>query len=141
MFLMDTTTVSEFRKMGAGRADAGVVTWNAETRATDLFVSVVTIMELEVGVLRAERVDAVRGAHLRRWLDHVLPSSFGDRILPVDDMVARRAATFHVPHPAPTGDSLIAATALVHGLTVVTRNVRDFERFHGVRVLNPWSGG
>lgn len=106
---------------------------------TALFLSAMTIIELEIGVLRIERRDPSQGANLRRWLDdHVLPA-FAGRILAVDTAVAQRCASLHVPDPRPDRDALIAATALVHGLTVVTRNVGDFEPT-GVRTLNPWQG-
>jgi hypothetical protein len=96
-----------------------------------------TIHELEVGVLLAERRDPAQGAVLRAWLNgHVLPA-FGDRILAIDAAVAQRSARLHVPDPRPLRDGLIAATALVHGMTVVTRNVGDFEPT-GVATLNPW---
>jgi predicted nucleic acid-binding protein len=98
---------------------------------------VITSLELELGTLLAERRDRSRGKILRAWLDdHVLPA-FADRILPVDTAVARRSAALHVPDPRPIRDALIAATALVHGMTVVTRNVSDFEST-GARVVNPW---
>jgi predicted nucleic acid-binding protein len=103
-----------------------------------LYVSVVTLQELEIGVLLAERRNASQGGVLRTWLNtHVLPA-FSDRVLPVDLPVALRSAALHVPNPRPVRDALIAATALVHGLTVVTRDVADFERM-GVAILNPWS--
>ena len=98
----------------------------AITRMSSLFVSVVTLQELEIGTLLAERRDRTQGAILRAWLDeHVIPT-FTDRILPVDTATARRSAALRVPDPRPVRDAFIAATALVHGLTVVTRNVADF---------------
>jgi predicted nucleic acid-binding protein len=102
-----------------------------------LFLSAITIQELEIGTLLVERRDALQGAILRAWLeDHVLPA-FADRILPVYTAVARRAAALHVPDPRPIRDALIAATALVHDLTVVTRDVADFAPT-GTRVFDPW---
>ena len=137
MFLLDTNVVSELRKVRAGKADQQVAVWADGVEASDLYVSVITIQELEIGVLLAERRDPVKGASLRVWLnDHVLPA-FADRILAVDMAVAQRSARLHVPDPHPVRDGLIAATALVHGMTVVTRNVADFEST-GVPVLNPW---
>lgn len=94
-------------------------------------------MELEIGVRRIERRDASQGLLLRRWLeDQVLPQ-FTGRMLPVDLLVARRCAVLHVPDRHEEGDAMIAATALAHSLTVVTRNTRDFEPM-GVPLLNPW---
>jgi hypothetical protein len=101
-------------------------------------MSVITLQELEIGVRLAERRDVSQGAVLRTWLeDHVLPA-FADRLLVVDKAVALRSAALHVPAPRPVRDGLIAATALVHGMTVVTRNTADFEPT-GVSLLNPWS--
>jgi hypothetical protein len=103
----------------------------------DLYLSAITIQELEIGVLLAERRDPSQGALFRLWLnDHVIPA-FNGRILDVDTAVAQRSAKLHVPDPRPVRDGLIAATALVHGMTVVTRNVADFEPT-GVKTLNPW---
>src|SRR5690606_12479049 len=103
-----------------------------------LFVSVITIHELELGALQAERKDARAGAILREWLErHVLPA-FADRIVPVDTDVAVRAAGLLVPDPRPLQDTLIAATALVHGMTVATRNVADFVGT-GAKLVNPWA--
>ena len=137
MYLLDTNVVSELRKAGAGRADPNVARWAAGVPTARLFISVITLMELESGVLLMERRDARQGALLRTWLTaHVVPA-FAGRVLPVDEAVALRAAALHVPDPRPESDALIAATALVHGLTVVTRNGADFEPT-GVAQLNPW---
>ena len=137
MYLLDTNVVSELRKVRAGRADANVAAWADMVAATSLFISAITIHELELGVLQKERIDAAQGAVLRLWLhQHVLPA-FSERILMVDAVVALRSAQLHVPDPRPSRDAFIAATALVHGLLVVTRDVADF-RPTGVRVINPW---
>jgi len=137
MFVLDTNVVSELRKVRQGKADANVVAWSQSVDAADLFVSAITIMELELGVLAIERKDAAQGALLRAWLErHVLPE-FADRTLPVDTAVAQRCARLHVPDKRGERDALIAATALVHGMTLVTRNTADF-RPTGVELLNPW---
>lgn len=137
MFVLDTNVVSELRKVRAGKADSNVAAWSATVDAPALFVSAVTIMELETGVLQIERRDPAQGALLRAWLDgHVLPE-FAGRVLPVDTAVAQRCARLHVPDRRSERDALIAATALVHGMTVVTRNVADFVET-GVPIVNPW---
>jgi predicted nucleic acid-binding protein len=139
MFLLDTNVVSELRKAKAGKANPGVTAWAEDVPAAFLFLSVISLHELEHGVLLAERRDAAQGRALRRWLDSSVMKAFSDRFLPVDAQVARRAAALHVPDPAPFRDALIAATALVHTMTVVTRNTIDFSRFDGVEVNNPWT--
>ncbi len=137
MFVLDTNVVSELRKVRHGKADTNVAAWSQSVDAADLFVSAITFMELELGVLSIERKDATQGAMLRSWLDqHVLPE-FSGRTLPVDTAVALRCARLHVPDKRDERDALIAATALVHGMTVVTRNVADFEPT-GVALINPW---
>jgi toxin FitB len=138
MHLLDTNVVSELRKVSAGRADPNVAAWVAGVPSGQLFLSVITLHELEHGVLLAERSDPVSGVTLRRWLDESVARAFDGRFLPVDEAVARAAAAFHVPDPASFRDALIGATAMVHGLVMVTRNERDFERFAGIRLLNPW---
>lgn len=137
MYLLDTNVISELRKARAGKADRNVAAWAAAVPLTQLFVSVVTIHELDMGVLFAERRDPRQGRLLRAWLDGRVIAGFGTRILPVDTAIARRSARLHVPNPRPFRDALISATALVHGMTVVTRNVTDFEPT-GVPFVNPW---
>jgi toxin FitB len=137
MFLLDTNVVSELRKARTGRADPRVTAWASMIPASDLFLSVIVVQELEIGVLQVERRDPAQGALLRAWLeDHVLPT-FSDRLLPIDAAIARRSARLHVPDPRPYRDGLMAATALVRGMTVVTRNVADFATTD-VPLLNPW---
>jgi predicted nucleic acid-binding protein len=135
MYVLDTNLVSELRKVGASKANPGVVAWTRGVDAGDMYVSAITIMELELGVLAIERKDAAQGAILRTWLDQKVLPEFTKRILPVDTAVAQRCARLHVPDKR---DALIAATALVHGMTVVTRNADDFHPT-GVMVLNPWT--
>lgn len=137
MFLLDTNVVSELRKIRLGRADKNVAQWADSVDAVDLYLSAIAIQELEMGVLLAERRDPSQGAIFRVWLEsHVLPA-FAGRILPVDTAVAQRCAALHVPDPRPAMDSLVAATALVHGMTLVMRNVAGFQS-SGVTILNPW---
>lgn len=137
MYVLDTNVVSELRKIRLGKADAQFALWADSIEVMDLYLSAITIQELEIGVLLAERRDPSKGAVFRLWLNgHVIPA-FNGRILDVDTAVAQRSAKLHVPDPRPVRDGLIAATALVHGMTVVTRNVADFEPT-GVTTLNPW---
>ena len=138
MYVLDTNVISELRKIRLGKANRYVAKWADSIDAVDLYLSVITIQELEMGVLLAERRDPSQGAIFRAWLNgHVLPA-FAGRILPVDIAVAQRSARLHVPDPRPVRDALIAATALVHGMTVVTRNVADFKPME-VPILNPWT--
>ena len=137
-YLLDTNVVSELPKIRLGKADRYVAQWADIVDASDLYLSVITVQELEIGVLLADRRDPPQGAVFRAWLNHQVLPAFADRILSVDTAVVQRSARLHVPDPRPVRDGLIAATALVHGLTVVTRNIADFEP-PGVAVLNPWS--
>lgn len=134
-YLVDTNVWSELRNRG--RCDANVRAWAESLPETAFYLSVVTVMELERGVMRIERRDMSQGARLRTWLESRVMQPFAERILPVTVAIARRSAALHVPDPRPEGDALIAATALSHGLTVVTRNIADFEPM-GVQLLNPW---
>lgn len=135
MYLLDTNVVSELRK--AARADASVRAWAENTAAGSSWLSTITALELEIGVLRMERRDVAQGAQLRRWLEDWVLTRFKERMLDVDVTVAREGARLRVPDPRPERDALIGATALTHGLTLVTRNVGDFEPM-GVALLNPW---
>lgn len=137
MYLLDTNIVSELRKAKSGKADKNVVAWANSVSAASLFLSVISILEIETGLLLVERRDPIQGAILRSWLNaHVLPAFF-ERILAFDTAVAFCCAKLHVPDPRSDRDAIIAATALVHGMTVVTRNVDDFDPT-GVELLNPW---
>ena len=137
MFLLDTNVVSELRKVSTGKADPNLAAWAESIDAAELFVSAITIMELELGVLAIERKDAAQGAVLRAWVESRVIPEFSGRILPIDTAVAQRCASLHVPDRRSERDALIAATALVHGMTVVTRNTSDFKPT-GVNLLNPW---
>ena len=137
MFVLDTNVVSELRKVRFGKADTNVTAWTKSVDAADLFVSAITIMELELGVLSIERNDATQGAMLRSWLEQQVLPEFSGRTLPVDTAVAQRCARLHIPDKRGERDALIAATALVHGMTVITRNVADFK-LTGVPLINPW---
>jgi predicted nucleic acid-binding protein len=140
MFILDTNVVSELRKGRLGKANTNVMAWTQSVDAADLFVSAITIMELELGVLSIEQKDATQGAILRSWLEQQVLPEFSRRTLPVDTAVAQGCARLHVPDKRGERDALIAATALVHGMTVVTRNVGDFKPT-GVPLINPWEAG
>lgn len=137
MYLLDTNVLSALRRSNPAPDDRNVVTWAAQVAPAAIFLSVVTVYEIELGVLAKERRDSKQGAVLRAWLDDYVLATFVDRILDLTPAIAIRAAAFHVPNPKPERDSYIAGTAIVHGLTLVTRNVSDF-RSMGVPLLNPW---
>jgi len=136
MYLIDTNVISELRKVLIGKANAQVVNWVDSVEPTELFVSVVTMHELKIGILLAERRDAAKASVLNTWYEQVV-QTFKGRILVVDMKVIAYSAQLHVPNPKPFSDCLIAATALAHNMTVVTRNVEDFNNT-GVRLINPW---
>ena len=135
MYLLDTNVLSELRT-GKPQPDAQVLAWAADVPLGAQYVSVVTWMEIDIGILRLQRRDAAQAQALQAWFSQVR-SLFAGRTLPVDEAVVQRCAQLHVPNPAPPHDALIAATALAHGLTLVTRNVRDFAGM-GVKLINPW---
>jgi toxin FitB len=135
MFLLDTNVVSELRR--PHRTNPKVAAWADSVLPSDLFLSSITVLELETGALLLERRDSRQGRLIQQWIEDRVLTAFAERILPVDTAVARHCALLHVPDPRPYRDSLIAATALVHRLIVVTRNRTDFDPM-GVTVLNPW---
>ncbi|PWV94707.1 type II toxin-antitoxin system VapC family toxin [Phyllobacterium myrsinacearum] len=136
MFILDTNFISEMRR--PDRADANVMAWASTIPFSHFFISAITILEIEQGLLLVERRDMQQGAILRLWRDNWVLPRFEGRVLAVDTAVAQRCAHLHVPDPQSERDALIAATALVHGMVVVTRNIADFASA-GVRTLNPWN--
>lgn len=137
MFVLDTNVVSELRKARSGKANQNVVDWANSVPAPLLFISAVTVLELEIGVRLALRRDPEQGRLLRTWLDQQVLPAFSDRVLAIDTAVALRCAGLHVPEPRSERDALIAATAMVHSMSVVTRNTDDFEKVD-VPLINPW---
>ena len=137
MYLIDTNVISEIRKVRFGSAKKNVAKWADDVDARELYLSVITVEELEIGVLLLERRDPKQGSVLRAWLDQQVLPAFEGRILEIDMAIVLRSAHLHVPNPKPLRDGLIAATALVHSMTVVTRNVDDFK-MAGVKIFDPW---
>jgi predicted nucleic acid-binding protein len=136
MYLLDTNVLSAARRLD--KASPGLAAWNARTAAEELYLSSLTIMEIEIGGLRIARKDAKQGRMIRDWLHNDVMLGFEDRIIPFDARIALRCAALQVPDPKATIDAMIAATALEHGLTVVTRNVKHFASM-GVKFFNPWT--
>ena len=137
MYLLDTNVISELRRAIFGKANRKVSAWADSVPASSLYLSAITVLELEIGALLSERKDHVQGERLRSWIDTQVLPAFSNRILPVDVTIAKYCASLHVPDPKADRDALIAATAIIHGMSVVTRNVRDFKDM-GVELINPW---
>lgn len=135
MYLLDTNVLSALRR--PEKADPGVKAWAERIPASDFFLSAISVLEIERGALMVARRDPRQGRMLRAWIDNHVLGAFMGRVLAVDQAVALHCARLHIPDPRPERDALIAATALVHDLTVVTRNIADFEAT-GVPLLNPW---
>lgn len=140
MYILDTNVISELRKAHSGKADPNVVAWANSVDAGTLFVSVISLMELELGIASLERKDQTQAEMLRRWFEGAVLPEFAKRTLPVDTAVALLCARLHVPDKRSERDALIAATAMVHSMTQVTRNTVDFQQT-GVGLLNPWLWG
>jgi toxin FitB len=134
-YLVDTNVVSELRK--GGRCDPGVASWFAGVSSADIYLSVLTVGEIRKGIENLRRRDEQRAEALNIWLGDLV-EVHSDRILPINEVIAEQWGRFNVPYSLPVIDSLLAATASVHGLTLVTRNLKDVERT-GVDCLNPFS--
>ncbi len=138
MFLLDTNVISESRKLGTPKGEPSVARWLVGVDFESLYLSTITLFELEAGIVRMERRDAPQGRNLRRWYERAVLAKFERRILDFDTAAASVTAALHTTPTPPLIDSMIAGIALSRGLTVVTRNVRDFEPT-GVRLVNPWA--
>ncbi len=136
MFILDTNVISELRQ-GKPQQSQAVRHWAAGQASHQLFLSAITLLELELGIQALERKSPPQGSALRQWLQGVR-AAFAGRILPFAENTAPVCAALHIPNPQSDRDAMIAATALEHKLTVVTRNVSDFEAT-GVMLVNPWS--
>ncbi len=136
-FLLDTNVISELRKAKTKKINENVKAWAESVSPNQLFLSVISLLELEMGIGLIERRDKPQAALLRVWLNHHVLPTFQERVLPIDTTIALCCGKLHVPDPRSDRDALIAATALVHNMTVVTRNVADFEPT-AVKILNPW---
>ena len=134
-YLLDTNVLSDARRQTFPELNA----WLAGQVRADLTISIISLLEIERGILQVERRDASAGQHLRAWLEAEIMPACSGLILPIDVSVARTAAGLHVPDPMPEMDALIAATAIVHDLILVTHNTKDFERT-GIRLLDPRRG-
>lgn len=139
-FLIDTNVLSEYNRPG-GAPNPGVMRWLETTHRDLQFVSVITLEEIQKGI--GVLAEGKRRNHLQQWLTTELEEWFSGRILPIDRSVANRWAELLIDcsgkgRPLPSIDSLLAATALEHGLTLVTRNLKDFEGI-GLTILNPWT--
>jgi predicted nucleic acid-binding protein len=137
MYLLDTNVISELRKAGSNRANSNVIQWAKDKPTTSLFISAITVLEIEMGVLKIERKDPKQAAIYRTWLNSHVLKAFSDRVLPFDTSVALKCAQLHVPNPKSERDAMIAATSIIHGLTLVTRNEKDFTHME-IEVVNPW---
>lgn len=137
MYLLDTNVISEIRKIQQGKADPHLSAWIKQTPVNQMYISALTLLELDKGIMRIERKDQPQGAMLRAWLEQQVKPTFKGRILPFDECTAPICAAMHIPDPKPITDSLIAATAIQHDLTLVTRNIKDFEH-SGAKLLNPF---
>ena len=137
MFLLDTNVISELRKTTENKINPGVKEWAETKMPSTMFLSVITIFELELGILRLERRDKKQGQILRKWLSQLVLPAFVDRVLPINTAIAVRSASLHVSNPSSDRDAMIAATAIEHHLTSVTRNTVNFD-LTKVKLINPW---
>ncbi|WFU07827.1 type II toxin-antitoxin system VapC family toxin [Rhizobium sp. CB3090] len=138
MYLLDTNIVSDVRRARSGKADQAVLDWIASVPEQLLFISAVTLFEIELGILQVERRDKVQGAALRSWMEQGVKAAFQHRVVAINDQIALRCAYYSVPDPRELRDAFIGATAWERGFILVTRNTRHFQGMD-IELLNPWS--
>ena len=137
MLLLDTNLVSEIRLVSSGKANLRFIEWVKQMDTHHCWTSAVVLMELERGILRMERKDAIQGQNLRYWFNTTVRSLFENRILKIDRTTAEICAKLHIPNMRPENDSWIAASCIQHNLPLVTRNVADFQNL-GIALINPF---
>ena len=138
MYLIDTNIISEMRKIRHRKADPNVTAWVNSVNPNLFYTSIVVMMELQRGVMGKHRTDPEQGKRLQQWFDISVKGIFDKRVLYINDHIADVCAGIHVPNPKPENDAWIAATAIAHGLTLVTRNVSDFDGI-AVDIINPFT--
>jgi predicted nucleic acid-binding protein len=141
MYLLDTCVVSELRR--PDKANTKVLAWAQSVAVVEQYISAITILELEQGVLAKERTDPSQGQVLRRWLEQSVRVHFAGRIVAFDEQAALCCAALHVPNPKSYRDAMIGACGLIRGITVVTQNTKDFIHMVDksgarIRLHNPW---
>ncbi|OED39326.1 twitching motility protein PilT [Chromatiales bacterium (ex Bugula neritina AB1)] len=136
MIILDTNVVSELRKEANNRCEPKVSLWAATIDISNTYLSVITVLEIELGIRQISRRDNEQATKLQTWFDQLM-RLYDKRLMPVDKKVAMRAASLHVPDPKPERDAIIAATALAHGFSLATRNTKDFETLN-LAIINPW---
>lgn len=137
MYLFDTNIVSELRKMANGKIDPNVRAWLAQISPSETWISVVTVSEIQTGILNLARKDPSQSLILKQWFEHQVLPHYATRILPIDTKIALLAAELHIPNKRDINDAYIAATAQIHDLTLVTRNVKDFQNID-LKLFNPF---
>lgn len=137
MYLLDTNVISEMRKIPKGKANPNVANWFKTTKPSQLYTSIVVMMELQRGMLLKKRKDTIQSKNLEIWLKMSVKYTFAQHILYITDEISDICADLHVPNPRPENDAWIASTAIAHELILVTRNVGDFQNMP-VRLLNPF---
>lgn len=138
MYLLDTNVISEIRKINQHKYPSAFKAWFDDVDLGLCYLSVITLFEIERGILQKSLKDKIQADILRHWFNHQILYDFKDRIIALDEVSSLKTASFHVPNPAPLADSFIASTAISYDLILVTRNTKDFIGFNGIQLLNPF---